>query len=129
MENVTLSKNLGIVYQILQAILKYKDDPNIIIKSFSEPFSFFLFSKVDQKIAFLNTSKFYIRVQETDPHARILKENADYSAEDTYLQINEAITLRSVHIRIFSNRNFPIVGLNTGKYGPMKVFIRTLFMQ
>ena len=55
-------------------------------------------------------------VHKTDRHARILKENADYFAEYTCLQINKAIPLRSVQIRTFSGRNFPVVGLNTGKY-------------
>ena len=55
-------------------------------------------------------------MQETDPHARILKENADYFAEYTCLQINKAIPLRSVQIRTFSGRNVPVVGLNTGKF-------------
>ena len=68
-------------------------------------------------------------MEETDPHARILKENADYFAEYTCPQIIEAIPLRSVQIRTFSGRNFLIVGLNMGKYRRMKVCIRTLFMQ
>ena len=45
------------------------------------------------------------------------------------LQINKAIPLRSVQIRTFSGPNFPVVGLNAGKYWPMNVCIRTLFMQ
>ena len=68
-------------------------------------------------------------MQETDPHARILKENDNHFAEYTCLQIIEAIPLRSVQIRSFCGRNFFIVGLNMGTYGPMKVCIRTLFMQ
>ena len=68
-------------------------------------------------------------MQETDPHARILKENADYFAEYTCLQIIEAIPLRSVQIRTFSGHNFLIVGLNMGKYRRMNVCIWTLFMQ
>ena len=68
-------------------------------------------------------------MQETDPHARILKENADYFDEYTCLQIIEAILFGSVQIRTFCGCNFRIVGLNVGKYGPMKVCIRTLFMQ
>ena len=68
-------------------------------------------------------------VHKTDRHARILKENADYFAEYTCLQINKAIPLRSVQIRTFSGRNFPVVGLNMGKYSPMNVCIQTLFMQ
>ena len=78
---------------------------------------------------FLKTSKFYEEVQETDPHAKILKENADYFTGYTRLQIKEEITVRSVQIRSFSGRNYLVVGLNTGKYGPTKVCIRTLFMQ
>ena len=54
-------------------------------------------------------------MHQTDPHARILKENADYFTEYTGLQINEAITVRSVQIRTFSARNFPAVELNKGK--------------
>ena len=68
------------------------------------------------KNGFLEDIKFYVVVHETDPHARILKENADHFAEYTCLQINKAIHLRCVQIRTFSGPSFPVVGLNTGKY-------------
>ena len=59
------------------------------------------------------------------------KNDADYFAENTFLQRNKAITVKSVQIRTFSGHNFPVVGLNRGKYGPIKVYksFRTLFMQ
>ena len=81
-------------HSLLKAILKYKNHPSIIIKSFSRV------------------------VQGTDSFARILKGNADYFAEYICLQINEAFTVRSFQIRTFSGRNFPVVGLNTRKYRP-----------
>ena len=102
-------------HETLKALLKYKNHPSKIIKSFSRHFSSVYFSQVDKKIAFLKTSKFYKVVHQTNPHARILKENADYFAEYTGLQINVAITVRSVQIRTFSARNFPVVELNKGK--------------
>ena len=37
--------------------------------------------------------------------------------------------LKSVHIRSFSGPYFPPFGLNTGKYGPEKLQIRTRFTQ
>ena len=59
---------------------------------------------------FLKTSKFHKVVQESDPHVRISKENADYFAEYTCFEIDEAITVRiSVQIWVFSARNFPVV--------------------
>ena len=49
-------------------------------------------------------------MQESDPHVRILKENADYFAEYTCFQIDKAITVRiSVQIWAFSVRNFSVV--------------------
>ena len=68
-------------------------------------------------------------MQDTDPFARILKENADYFAEYICLQINEAITVRGFQIRTSSGRNFSVVGLNTGKNRPKKVDIWTVFLQ
>ena len=68
-------------------------------------------------------------MQDKDPLARILKENADYFAEYICLQINEAITVISFQIRTFSGLNFPVVGLNTGKYRPKNVGIWTVFLQ
>ena len=92
-------------HQILKAIVKYKTHPSIIFKSFSLRFSSFYFPQVDQK-----TLKFHKVVQESDPRVRTLKENADYFAEYTCFEIDEAITLRiSVQIRVFSARNFPVV--------------------
>ena len=58
-------------------------------------------------------------MQETDPHVRILKINADYFAECTCFQIDEVITVRNVHGRAFSARNFPVV--ESGKIRPIKV--------
>ena len=68
-------------------------------------------------------------MQDTDSFARILKENADYFADNICLQINEAVTVRSFQIRTFSGRNFSVVGLNTGKCRPKKVGIWTVFLQ
>ena len=49
-------------------------------------------------------------MQESDPHGRILKENADYFAEYICFQIDEAITVRiSIQIWFFSARNFHVV--------------------
>ena len=49
-------------------------------------------------------------MQESDPHVKIFLENADYFAEYTCFEIDEAITVRiSVQIRVFSARNFPVV--------------------
>ena len=101
-------------HQILKAIIKYKNHSSIIINSFFQRFSSFYFLQVDKKAVLLKTSKFYKAVQETDPHARILKGNADNFTENTCLQINEAITVRCFKIQTFSGRNFPIIGLNTG---------------
>ena len=67
-------------------------------------------------MAFLKTPKFYIVVHERDPHARILKENADYFTVYICLQIDEAMPLIIVQLQTFSGRNFPVVGLNTKKY-------------
>ena len=54
--------------------------------------------------------KFHKVVRESDPRVRILKENADYFAEYTCLEIDKAITGRiSVQIRAFSARTFPVV--------------------
>ena len=97
-------------HQILRALVKYKTHPSIIFKSFSLHFSSFYFSQVDKKIVFLKTSKFHKVVQESDPHVRILKENADYFVEYTRFEIDEAITVRiSVPIRVFSACNFPVI--------------------
>ena len=97
-------------HQILKAIVKYKTHPSIIINFFSLHFSSFYFSQVDKKIAFLKTSKFCKVVRESDLHVRILKENADYFAEYTWFEIDEAITVRmSAQIRVFCVRNFPVV--------------------
>ena len=102
-------------YQILKAILKYKNHPSIIITSFSQRFSSFYFSQVEKKIALLKTSNLCSSPRNR-PTTRISEENADHFAEYTCLQINKAIPLRSVQIRTFSGPNFPVVGLNTGKY-------------
>ena len=49
-------------------------------------------------------------MRESDLHVRILKENADYFAEYTRFEIDEAITVRmSAQIRVFCVRNFPVV--------------------
>ena len=101
----SLSRN-----QILKLIVKHKTHPSIIFKSCSLRFSSFYFSQVDKKIVFFKTSKFHKVVQESDPHVRILKENADYFAEYTCFEIDEVITVRiSVQIWVFSGRNFPVV--------------------
>ena len=55
-------------------------------------------------------------MHERDPHARILKENADYFTVYIYLQIDEAMPLIIVQLQTFSGRNFPVVGLKTEKY-------------
>ena len=58
----------------------------------------------------MKTSKFRKVVQESDPHVRILEENADYFAEYRRFEIDEAIAVRiSVQIRVFSARNSPVV--------------------
>ena len=58
----------------------------------------------------MKTPKFRKVVQESDPHVRILKENADYFAEYTCFEIDETITVRiSAQIQVFSARNFPVV--------------------
>ena len=80
-------------------------------------------------MVFLKTLKFYKVVQDTNPLARVLKENADYFAEYIWLQINVAITVRSVQIQTFSGRNFPVIRQNTRKYRPAKACIWALFMQ
>ena len=49
-------------------------------------------------------------MQESDPHVRILEENADCFAEYTCFEIDEAIAVRiSVQIGVFSACNFPVV--------------------
>ena len=42
---------------------------------------------------------------------------------------SEKHCVKSVHIRSFFGPYFPAFGLNTGKYGPEKLRIRTLFTQ
>ena len=72
----------------LKAILKYKNHSSIsIIKRFSERFSSFHFSQVDKNKVLkeiINLS-LYKSVQDTDIPVKILKENADYSAEHVCL--------------------------------------------
>ena len=97
-------------HQILKAVVKYKTHPSLIFKSFSLRFSSFYSSQVDKKIKLLKASKFHKVLQESDPHVRILKENADYFAEYTCFEIVEAIAVTiSVQIQVFSARNFPVV--------------------
>ena len=43
-------------------------------------------------------------MQESDPHVRILKENADYFAEYTCFEIDEAITVR-ISVKIWTNKS------------------------
>ena len=66
-------------------------------------------------------------MQESDPNVRMLKENADYFAEYTCFEIDEAITMRiSSQIRVFSARNFPVVkfaGKFTGKHLCQSTFL------
>ena len=68
-------------HQILKAILKYNNHSSITIKRYYQGLSGFYFSQVDKKVKFLKTPKFYKGVQETDPHAKIIKEDADYFTE------------------------------------------------
>ena len=91
-------------HQILRAIVKYKTDPSIIFKKFSLRFSSFYLSQVDKKIVFLKRTKFHKVMQESDPHVRILKENADYFAEYTCFEIDEAITVR-ISVKIWTNKS------------------------
>ena len=113
-------------HQILKAIVEYKTHPRLIFKSFSLRSSSFYSSQVDKKIAFLKTSKFHRVMQESDPHVRISKENADYFAEYTCFETDEAIAVRiSVKIRVFSARNFPVV--KSGKIWTNKILYSDTF--
>ena len=79
-------------------------------------------------MAFLKASKFHNVLQKSDPHIRILKENADYFAEYTCFEIEEAITVRiSVQIWVFLACNFPVV--KSGKIRTNKSLYSDSFMQ
>ena len=78
----------------LKATLKCKNHPSIrIVKSISRLFSSFNFSHVDKNAVLKEIRKLNMNkaVQNVDIPIKILKENAEYFAEYTYLQLNEAI--------------------------------------
>ena len=77
---------------VLRAIMKYRKHPSINpIRPFSQHNSSFHFSPVDKnsvlkEIKGLNANK---AVQDTDILVKILKENANFFAEEITLQFNE----------------------------------------
>ena len=78
----------------LNAILKYKYHPSIpVVTRVSQRFSSFYFSPVDKNAILKEISKLKPNkaVQDTYVSVKILKENADFSAEYIYFQYNQAI--------------------------------------
>ena len=79
---------------VLQAITKYRNHPSInTIRRFSQHNSSFYFSPVDKstllkEIKSLNANK---AVQDNDIPVKVLKENANFFAEQITLQFNEGI--------------------------------------
>ena len=78
----------------LQATMKYRNHPSVnIIRHFSQRYSSFYFSQVEKNTVLKEIGRLSFKkaVQETDIPVKILKENADFSAEHICRQFNEAI--------------------------------------
>ena len=78
----------------LQAIMKYRNHPSInIIRHFSQRYSSFYFSQVEKNTVLKEIRRLSSKkaVQETDIPVKILKENADFFAQNICRQFNEVI--------------------------------------
>ena len=78
----------------LQAIVKYSNQPSInIILRFSQRFSSFHFSHVDKNTLLKEIERLRAKkaIQDTDIPVKVLKENAEFFAEQICFQFNEAI--------------------------------------
>ena len=78
----------------LQAILKYRNHPSINnIRNSSQRFSSFYFSQVDTNTVLKEIRRLSAKkaVQDTDIPVKVLKENAEFFAEQICRQFNEAI--------------------------------------
>ena len=76
----------------LNAILKYKNHQIMhVIKRFSQRFSSFYFSHVDKNTVLKEIKKLNLNkaVQNSHIPVKLLKENADFFADYSYLQFNE----------------------------------------
>ena len=77
----------------LQAIVKYSNHPSIKHLRFSQRFSSFHFSHVDKNTVLKEIKRLRAKkaIQDTDIPVKVLKENAEFFAEQICLQFNEAI--------------------------------------
>ena len=79
---------------VLQAILKYRNHPSInTIRRFSQGNRGFYFSRVDKNTVLKEIRKLGSKkaVQETDIPVKVLKENANFFAEQIFLQFNDGV--------------------------------------
>ena len=75
---------------VLQTILKYRNHPSInTIRRFSQGNRGFYFSRVDKNTVLKEIRKLSSKkaVQETDIPVKVLKENANFFAEQIFLQL------------------------------------------
>ena len=73
--------------------MKYSNHPSIKHLRFSQHFSSFHFSHVDKNTVLKEIKRFRAKkaIQDTDIPVKVLKENAEFFAEQICLQFNEAI--------------------------------------